>query len=69
MAAETVTIPNDTILDNGQGVIDFDVYFQNNEPPANLPEFEAKLTAFVDFHQQQGNKVVLVTVSVSSLFV
>lgn len=50
------------ILDNNQGVIDPDVYFRINKPPANLPEFETKLTAFVDYHQQLNNRVVFITV-------
>ncbi|KAG1049378.1 hypothetical protein G6F46_007041 [Rhizopus delemar] len=49
------------ILDNNQGVIDPDVYFRINKPPANLPEFETKLTAFVDYHQQLNNRVVFIT--------
>ncbi|KAG0749514.1 hypothetical protein G6F57_000983 [Rhizopus arrhizus] len=49
------------ILDNNQGVIDPDVYFRINKPPANLPEFETKLTAFVDYHQQLDNRVVFIT--------
>lgn len=61
--SETVIVP-ETILDNGQGVIDFDVYFQINEPPANLPEFEDKLNAFVDYHKATDNKVVFITVSI-----
>ncbi|KAF7728807.1 hypothetical protein EC973_005433 [Apophysomyces ossiformis] len=52
---------SDRILDNGQGVIDPDVYFQMNKPPANLPEFEAKLNAFVTFHEQQGSRLVFIT--------
>lgn len=63
--SETVPIPNEPILDNGQGVIDPDVYFQINEAPADLPEFEAKLTAFVEYHKEQGNKVVFITVCIS----
>lgn len=62
--SETIPVlPENTILDNGQGVIDFDVYFQNNEPPANLSEFEAKLNAFVEYHKATDNKVVFITVS------
>ncbi|ORE07833.1 DFP-domain-containing protein [Rhizopus microsporus var. microsporus] len=49
------------ILDNGQGVIDPDVYFQLNKPPASLPEFESKLTAFVEYHQRLDNKIVFIT--------
>ncbi|KAG0170432.1 hypothetical protein DFQ28_002194 [Apophysomyces sp. BC1034] len=52
---------SDQILDNGQGVIDPDVYFQMNNPPANLPEYEAKLNAFVTYHQQQGSRLVFIT--------
>ncbi|KAG1442397.1 hypothetical protein G6F56_011077 [Rhizopus delemar] len=52
---------SETILDNGQGVIDFDVYFQINKPPASLPEFESKLSAFVEYHERLDNKVVLIT--------
>lgn len=55
------------LLDNGQGVIDPEVYFQMNKPPANLAEFEEKLSAFVDYHYQQGNRVVLITASIFSL--
>ena len=51
------------LLDNGQGVIDPEVYFNMNKPPANLGEFEEKLTAFVDHHQKLGNRVVFITVS------
>ncbi|KAI9281831.1 DNA/pantothenate metabolism flavoprotein [Sporodiniella umbellata] len=51
----------DTLLDNGQGVIDPDVYFQINKPPASLPEFESKLSAFVDYHEKLNNNVVLIT--------
>lgn len=63
--SDIVPIQNKPILDNGQGVIDFDVYFQVNQAPANLPEFDAKLTAFVEYHQQNNNKVVFITVSIS----
>ncbi|KAI8080772.1 DNA/pantothenate metabolism flavoprotein [Gilbertella persicaria] len=49
------------ILDNGQGVIDPDVYFQINKPPTDLPEFESKLSAFVDYHKEKGNNVVFIT--------
>ncbi|KAK4508926.1 uncharacterized protein ATC70_013549 [Mucor velutinosus] len=65
MASITVPITNtgsdEPILDNGQGVIDPDVYFQINEPPADLPEFESKLNAFVDYHKELGSKVVFIT--------
>ncbi|KAF1800949.1 DNA/pantothenate metabolism flavoprotein [Mucor lusitanicus] len=65
MASITVPISNassnEPILDNGQGVIDPDVYFQINEPPADLPEFESKLNAFVDYHKELGSKVVFIT--------
>ncbi|KAG1079546.1 hypothetical protein G6F42_023711 [Rhizopus arrhizus] len=65
MASITVPISNtssnEPILDNGQGVIDPDVYFQINEPPADLPEFESKLNAFVDYHEELGSKVVFIT--------
>lgn len=66
MASITVPISsasNEPILDNGQGVIDPDVYFEINEPPADLPEFESKLNAFVDYHKEAGSKVVFITVS------
>ncbi|KAI8979555.1 DNA/pantothenate metabolism flavoprotein [Mycotypha africana] len=49
------------ILDNGQGVIDPDVYFEVNKAPADLPEFEEKLNAFVDYHKAKNNNVVLIT--------
>ncbi|KAI9311670.1 DNA/pantothenate metabolism flavoprotein [Dichotomocladium elegans] len=49
------------ILDNGQGVIDPDVYFRTNKPPANLAQFEAELSAFVSFHQRAGTRVVLIS--------
>lgn len=62
--SEVAVVP-ETILDNGQGVIDFDVYFEMNEPPANLPEFEEKLNAFVEYHKATNNKVVFITVSIS----
>ncbi|GAA5811582.1 hypothetical protein MFLAVUS_005021 [Mucor flavus] len=58
--SEVAVVP-ETILDNGQGVIDFDVYFEMNEPPANLPEFEEKLNAFVEYHKATDNKVVFIT--------
>jgi phosphopantothenate-cysteine ligase len=61
----TTTISSEPILDNGQGVIDPDVYFQLNEAPADLPEFDAKLSAFVDYHKEKDNKVVFITVSIS----
>ncbi|KAI8639501.1 DNA/pantothenate metabolism flavoprotein [Parasitella parasitica] len=64
MASITVPIPtnsNEPILDNGQGVIDPDVYFQINDPPADLPAFESMLNAFVDFHKEKGSKVVFIT--------
>ncbi|CEP11347.1 hypothetical protein [Parasitella parasitica] len=64
MASITVPIPtnsNEPILDNGQGVIDPDVYFQINESPADLPEFESKLNTFVDFHKSKGSNVVFIT--------
>ncbi|KAI8374619.1 DNA/pantothenate metabolism flavoprotein [Radiomyces spectabilis] len=53
--------PSDQLVDDEQGVIDPEVYFQMNKPPANLPEFEAKLTAFVDYHQKLGNRLVFIT--------
>lgn len=56
------------ILDNGQGVIDPDVYFEINEPPADLTQFEDKLNAFVDFHKEAGSKVVFITVSLPFFF-
>lgn len=59
-----VAVVPETILDNGQGVIDFDFYFEMNEPPANLPEFEEKLNAFVEYHKATDNKVVFITVSI-----
>ncbi|KAI7867717.1 DNA/pantothenate metabolism flavoprotein [Spinellus fusiger] len=49
------------ILDNGLGVIDPDVYFEMNKPPANLPEFEKKLKEFVMFHQTKGSRLVFIT--------
>ncbi|KAI8141947.1 DNA/pantothenate metabolism flavoprotein [Fennellomyces sp. T-0311] len=49
------------LLDNGQGVIDPEVYFSMNKPPANLGEFEEKLTGFVDHHEKLGTRVVLIT--------
>lgn len=55
-------VPVIPILDNGQGVIDPDVYFEINEPPADLTLFEDKLNAFVDYHQKAGSKVVFITV-------
>lgn len=71
MASITVPISstssNEPILDNGQGVIDPDVYFQMNEPPADLPEFESKLNAFVDYHKELGSKVVFITVSLTNV--
>ncbi|WPK23455.1 hypothetical protein PUMCH_000696 [Australozyma saopauloensis] len=43
-------------------VLDEDKYFQNHEPPSYLPEIEAQIDKFVDFHcQQTQKKVVLVT--------
>jgi phosphopantothenate-cysteine ligase len=52
-----------TLLDNGQGVIDPDVYFQINKPPSDLPDFEQRLNAFVDYHEKLKTRVVFVTVS------
>lgn len=60
--APSSTTTTDQLLDNGQGVIDPEVYFQMNKPPANLPDFEAKLTAFVDHHEQLGSRIVFITV-------
>ena len=57
------------ILDNGQGVIDPDVYFQINQPPADLPEFESKLSAFIDYHKEKQSKVVFITVSYCAITV
>lgn len=51
------------LLDNGQGVIDPDTYFETNSPPHNLAEFESKTTEFVDYHGERGTPVVLITVS------
>ncbi|ORZ23361.1 DNA/pantothenate metabolism flavo protein [Absidia repens] len=51
----------DQLLDNGQGVIDPDVFFEMNTPPTNLPEFEAKLEAFVDYHQKNKTRLVFIT--------
>ncbi|KAI9246047.1 DNA/pantothenate metabolism flavoprotein [Phascolomyces articulosus] len=60
-SSTTTATTTEQLLDNGQGVIDPEVYFSMNKPPANLPEFEEKLTAFVDHHQKLGNRVVLIT--------
>jgi phosphopantothenate-cysteine ligase len=65
MTTVPVTVSSEPILDNGQGVIDPDVYFQINKSPADLPEFESKLSAFIDYHQEKNNKVVFITVSYS----
>ncbi|KAI9485945.1 MAG: DNA/pantothenate metabolism flavoprotein [Benjaminiella poitrasii] len=63
MSSITVSVPtsDESILDNGQGVIDPDVYFQINQPPANLAEFETKLSAFVDYHKEKGHRIVFIT--------
>ncbi|KAI8062741.1 DNA/pantothenate metabolism flavoprotein [Gongronella butleri] len=53
--------PSTQLLDNGQGVIDPDVFFEQNRPPANLPEFETKLQAFVEDQQRKGNRIVFIT--------
>lgn len=50
------------LLDNGQGVIDPDVFFELNTPPSNLAAFESKLTAFVDYHQEKNTRLVFITV-------
>ncbi|KAI8378229.1 DNA/pantothenate metabolism flavoprotein [Choanephora cucurbitarum] len=57
----TTNTTYEPILDNGQGVIDPDVYFQINQPPADLPEFESKLSAFIDYHKEKQSKVVFIT--------
>ncbi|CDS06804.1 hypothetical protein LRAMOSA09329 [Lichtheimia ramosa] len=49
------------LLDNGQGIIDPDVYFNTNKPPADLDRFEERLSAFVEYHRQLGTRVVLIT--------
>jgi len=49
------------LLDNGQGVIDPDTYFETNSPPHNLAEFESKTTEFVNYHGERGTPVVLIT--------
>ncbi|SAM01743.1 hypothetical protein [Absidia glauca] len=49
------------LLDNGQGVIDPDVFFELNTPPSNLADFESKLTAFVDYHQEKNTRLVFIT--------
>ncbi|KAI9021674.1 DNA/pantothenate metabolism flavoprotein [Phycomyces nitens] len=54
-------ITSDPILDNGLGVIDPDVYFEMNKPPANLPEFETKLKEFVKIHEAKGSRLVFIT--------
>lgn len=51
------------LLDNGQGIIDPDVYFKTNKPPADLDRFEERLSAFVEYHRQLSTRVVLITVS------
>lgn len=50
------------LLDNGQGVIDPDVFFKMNAPPKNLADCEQKLEAFVEYHQQKKSRIVLITV-------
>jgi hypothetical protein len=57
------------LLDNGQGVIDPDVFFELNTPPSNLADFESKLTAFVDYHQKKNTRLVFITVRRNPLFV
>lgn len=43
-------------------VLDEDRYFQTHEPPSYLPEIEAQIDHFVDFHCQTSHKkIVLVT--------
>ncbi|KAI8086106.1 DNA/pantothenate metabolism flavoprotein [Halteromyces radiatus] len=49
------------LLDNGQGVIDPDVFFKMNSPPANLKDFETKLEQFVDYHQEKKTRLVFIT--------
>ncbi|KAI8362790.1 DNA/pantothenate metabolism flavoprotein [Blakeslea trispora] len=61
MTRKATTTTYEPILDNGQGVIDPDVYFQINQPPVDLPEFESKLSAFVDYHKEKQSKVVFIT--------
>lgn len=56
-------VPVIPILDNGQGVIDPDVYFEINEPPADLSQFEDRLNAFVEYHKTAKSKVAFITVS------
>ncbi|KAI8985177.1 DNA/pantothenate metabolism flavoprotein [Pilobolus umbonatus] len=58
LATKATEVP---ILDNGQGVIDPDVYFEIHTPPSDLPEFERKLSDFIDYHQELKNKVVFIT--------
>ncbi|CAM0141265.1 unnamed protein product [Umbelopsis sp. WA50703] len=55
------TVNDNQLLDNGQGVIDPDTYFQNNSPPSNLADFEEKASAFVKYHAERNTPVVLIT--------
>lgn len=52
------------ILEDGQGVIDPDTYFQRHSAPKNLAENESRIREFVNFHLETDRRVVLVTVYV-----
>lgn len=56
-------MPDNQLLDNGQGVIDPDTYFETNSPPPNLNEYDEKTSEFVKYHGARGTPVVLITVS------
>ncbi|OZJ05464.1 hypothetical protein BZG36_01661 [Bifiguratus adelaidae] len=49
------------LLDNGQGVIDPDTYFEIQTPPPNLAQDEAKVRDFVKYNLAKNNRLVLVT--------
>lgn len=43
-------------------ILDEDKYFKNHKPPSYLPEIEKEVANFVEFHQNQsGKNIVLVT--------
>ncbi|KAI8576401.1 hypothetical protein K450DRAFT_257113 [Umbelopsis ramanniana AG] len=54
-------MPDNLLLDNGQGVIDPDTYFETNSPPSNLNEYDEKTSEFVKYHGARGTPVVLIT--------
>ncbi|GBC06163.1 hypothetical protein RclHR1_06670003 [Rhizophagus clarus] len=58
----TTSFFSKTLLDTGTNeVINPDTYFQNNSPPSTLPEDENKVKEFVNKHDKDGRRIVLVT--------